>query len=462
MRAASLREAHTQLPAVVVPLPAAPALREEELVRLWEGQRFPAGALKTRRGETLQIVYRGRHSPGAGPDFSDAIIADEAGNLLKGDVELHVRASDFRGHGHHHDSRYDNLALHVVFGDDEGEDTELCSGRRVAVVALAPWVARRAEQLRLWLAQPALWEEPCRGVVARLGETEVRETVARLGRLRFHQKQSRFAVVLNRDAASQVFYEALLRALGYNRNGERFAALARLIPYEKLQTALAAGGLVGGEALLLGTAGLLPGQRGLGGLRSSYVRELEKHWAEARGGQSLSLDMGDGGSVRPANHPARRLAGAVRLLYRWKPGLVGSLQELMTVSENDPLRSLIAGWEVPADGFWLTHYDVAAASAAPLGALIGRGRALELLINVVLPFAAAWGQARGLDALSQQALMLFQRLPRSGSYGATRLLESSLFSRGGQWGACCQQGLLYLYHQYCTQGGCGVCPLSRG
>jgi hypothetical protein len=174
---------------------------------------------------------------------------------------------------------------------------------------------------------------------------------------------------------------------------------------------------------------------------------------------SLSLCATSG--LRPANQPARRLAGAARLLLRRGPSLVGSLRELMTVGEKGSLHRLVAGWEVPAEGFWSTHYDPGAGSAGPLGALIGRGRALELLINIVLPFAAAWGEARGLTALSQQALALFQRLPRSGSYGPVRFLESSLISRGGGWSACCQQGLLYLYHQYCTQGGCGACPLSR-
>ena len=441
---------------------APPVLREEELAQLWEGQRFPPGALKTRRGEALQVVYRGRRSPGAGPDFADAIIADDRGRLLKGDVELHVRASDFRGHGHHHDTRYDNLVLHVVFEDDEGEDTRLLSGRRVAVVALAPWVARREEQLRLWLAQPALWEEPCRGAVARLGETEVRETVSRLGRLRFHQKQSCFAAALGRAGASQVFYEGLLRALGYSQNAESFAALARLLPYERLRTALAAAdGLVRGETLLLGTAGLLPGRRDPVLPPSPYLRELERRWAEERERLPLSVSLCATSGLRPANQPARRLAGAARLLLRPGPSLVGSLRELMTVGEKGSLCRLVEGWEVPAEGFWSTHYDPGAGSAGPLGALIGRGRALELLINVVLPFAAAWGEARGLTALSQQALALFQRLPRSGSYGPVRFLESSLISRGGGWSACCQQGLLYLYHQYCTQGGCGACPLSR-
>ncbi len=439
-----------------------PDLREEDLARLWEGQRFPPAALTTRCGRTVQVIYRGRRSPGPGPDFVDAIIADDRGRLLKGDVELHVRASGFRGHGHHRDSRYDNLVLHVVFEDDVEEDTLLCCGRRVAVVALAPWVARRADQLRLWLAQPVLWEEPCRGAVARLGWMEVRETAARLGRMRFRQKQSRFASTLRRDGANQVLYEGLLRALGYSQNQEAFECLARLLPYESLRRALANDGLALAEALLLGTAGLLPSQRRLPVPPSSYVQGLERRWAE-RGGGHVPLQLWSLHGLRPENQPARRLAGAARLLLGRRPSLVGSLRELVEADEGDSPSRLIARWMVPAEGFWLTHYDIGSDPARLSGALIGRGRALELLINVVLPFAAAWGEAHSLPALSRQALALFLRLPRSGSYGATRFLETALRPpasiRGGR-DACYQQGLLYLYHQYCTQGGCGTCPLS--
>ena len=76
-----------------------PALSERDLSRLWEGQRFPREALRTREGVWLRVVYRGRPVRGPGPDFRDAIIAAPEG-LLQGDVELHVRSGDFRRHGH--------------------------------------------------------------------------------------------------------------------------------------------------------------------------------------------------------------------------------------------------------------------------------------------------------------------------------------------------------------------------
>jgi hypothetical protein len=442
------------------PAAAAPRLREEELVHLWEGQRFPREALRTRRGEALQVVHRGRRNPAAGPDFLDAVIADERGRLLKGDVELHVRASAFVAHGHHLDRRYDNVVLHVVFHDDCGEPTLLRCGRRAAVIALAPWVARRAEQLRLWLAQPSSWSEPCRSVIACGGWPEVARVLSRLGQMRFRQKKARFAGALRREGANQALYEGILRTLGYSRNQEPFAHLARLLPYERLRTALDREGPLAAEALLLGGAGLLPFQRGRTAA-SPHVAVLERRWAQ-EGTSQVPLEAWQLSGLRPENHPARRLAGLARLLSRW-PSLVAALHSLDD-TDGRPLSQFIAAWQVPADGFWQFNHSPDGGGRPPFGALIGRGRALELLINAVLPFAAAFGQARGLDSLSQRAPALFLRLPPSGSYGGTRFLESALRpSRPDNLeGACRQQGRLYLYNHYCAAGECSICPLAGG
>lgn len=434
-----------------------PPLREEELAQLWDGQRFPADALRTREGELLQVVYRGRRNGGAGPDFQDAIVADSRGRLLKGDIELHVSAGSFRDHGHHLDARYNRLILHVVFHDDINENTMLANGRRVAVVALAPWVARRSDQLRFWLARPSHAVEPCHDTVARLGKPAVETLLLRLGRMRFRQKQAAFRSALMRMGANQALYEGILRTLGHSRNSEAFTALATVLPYEQLHSVIVGeGGVRRGEALLLGTAGLLdrpyPDQ-------PSYLRELAALWKRESAAPRLPPGVCVLAGLRPANHPARRLAGAVRLFAARGPSLAGSLRDLLDTQM--PLPKLVWGWQVPADGFWRCW--PAAASASQGNALIGRGRALELLVNVVLPFAAAWGAARGIRALSEQAGAIYQRLPRPGTYGLIAPLEESLCSGADplRRSACLQQGMLYLHRQYCTQGGCAVCPLSE-
>jgi hypothetical protein len=476
-RASSGEEAAPSRPAGGRPA-AYPGFSEEDLARLWEGLRFPPQALATRDGQRLRVVYRGRRGAGPGPDFRDAVIAT-GGEPRRGDVELHLRASAFRHHGHHHDHRYDDVILHLVFEDDEGEDTPLACGRRAPVVALAPWVARRSGELGRWLARPALWEEPCRRAAERLGREAVVGTVERLGELRFHEKERRFALALASEDPEQVLYAGLLAALGYSQNQEAFTVLARLLPHRRLRRALAASSpasrALTAEALLLGAAGLLPSQRfpstlrhvqGAAGSASAYVAELERRWAQLRSRERPASDEPpawiwklDG--LRPHNHPVRRIAGAARLLARAEEGLLSYLLAALEPAAAGAGRPLIEAWTVPADGFWSYCQDLLRPAGRPAGALIGRGRALEIVVNVALPLAVAWARAQGDASLAKRALAIYRRLLSSGPYGATRFLEKNL--KRGQAvsrSALFQQGLLHLFRAYCTQGGCGRCPLS--
>jgi hypothetical protein len=405
---------------------------EQELVQLWQGQHLPSNALATRRGGPLRVVYRGRLSSGPGPDFRDAVIEGPEGELWHGDVEVHVRASAFRVHGHSRDPAYDGVVLHLVWEDDEGEDTLLPCGRRVAVVALAPWFQRRRQELAYLLKRPDAWREPCFSALARLGPDAVGDVLDRLGDLRFRQKAEGFRRVLSAEAADQVLYAAVLEALGYGGHREAFARLARELPYGRLRAALA--GRPGAEAAARLETMLLAAA----GLASIPAPTLWRPRCQ-----------------RPANHPRRRLAGAARLLARAPSGLAAYARACLTggqaclPSEVSPAAAVRA-WTVVGEG-----------GASP--AVVGRGRAIEILVNAVLPFLAAGGA--GADgALQEQALALFRRLPAAGSYGVTAHVERALALQGGRrltGSARRQQGLLWLLHRYCRQGGCAsACPLS--
>ena len=119
----------------VVDAIAAVALSESQLFEVWRGQRFPEGALVTRHGVPVRVIFPGRPGRGPGPDFRGATIAGPSGVPLRGDIELHVRSSLFRAHGHASDGAYANVILHVVFEDDMGVDTPLPGGKTAPVVA---------------------------------------------------------------------------------------------------------------------------------------------------------------------------------------------------------------------------------------------------------------------------------------------------------------------------------------
>ena len=91
-------------------------MNERMLCRIWQAQRF-SRPLVGAKGEAVEIVYRGYCQAGAGPDFQEALLAF-SGELRSGDVEVHVRASDWWSHGHHRNPRYDGVILHVVLLND--------------------------------------------------------------------------------------------------------------------------------------------------------------------------------------------------------------------------------------------------------------------------------------------------------------------------------------------------------
>ncbi|MEX0799659.1 MAG: DUF2851 family protein [Dehalococcoidia bacterium] len=382
-------------------------LSERDLSHLWEGQRFPPEALSTTYGERLRVVYRGRKGRGPGPDFRDAVI-EAGGRSLRGDVELHLRASDFRRHGHHLDPAYDGLALHLVFWADEAE-TRLAGGGSVTVAALGSWVERRSQEIRGWLERPALWSEPCRGAPERMGGEAIGATLERLGDLRFRLRARGFRGAIAAGEGEAALWGALLEALGYGGNREAFAALARRLPWPEL----AAG---------------LRGVRADG--RSAEAGSLLER--AARGPPPLAWRVA---AARPGNHPARRLRAAALLAAGWaERGPAPALRGLLDAAPGEAVSALTVRERGTA--------------------LVGRGRALELLTNAVLPFFAAAGGEGG-----ERALALYRALPRPVAYGSVRHLDEAVGGAVRVDGRR-QQGMLFLLRNYCSRGRCGTCPLS--
>ena len=402
----------------------------------------------TAAGERLRVVYRGRRTGGPGPDFRDALIA-APGGLLRGDVELHVRSSDFRRHGHHLDAAYAGVVLHLVFRDDGDGVTLLPGGGQARVVALERWVEGRAQEIRGWLERPALWREPCLSAVARGGAPAVASTLERLGDMRFRAKAALFAQRLAGEEADELLWQGLLAALGYGSAPEALSALAQRARWAPLQADLRT---------------LAPSERAVAAYR--WLAGAGLDWAVA-GRRPL----------RPANWPENRLRGAAALAARFtEKGLRDSFAAAVDgdapAGQRDGanVESATKGKYGEDHGLRSLALPTADRSAPPVRraaevahmismltvpGLVGRSRAIEMIANAVLPCLAAIGP----EARARRAEAAYHRLPLPARYGGVRHLHEAVgdsvrvdFRR--------QQGMLYLLKQYCTQGGCGRCPLS--
>lgn len=369
---------------------AALALPEAALAARWAAGL--AGPLPLEDGRAARVVFPGIPAGAGGPDFRDAIL-DVEGDLVRGDVEVHLRARGWQQHGHAADPAYASVVLHVVGENDDAHAfTFHRSGRLIPVLVIPP------EQAAIF---PPPFTPPCAVASARGQSADA--VLVRLGLRRLRAKAARAGQMVAARGAGQALYALILETLGGSANREAFAELARRLPLAVLLESHVGEGVPRSFAI----TAALKGAAGPAGMRRT--------------------------GARPLASPERRLESAGALVARW--------------------------WRERAAPGWpdcLTGGDAWKAAVAPG---IGRGMAIELAANAILPVGLASGALSDGDAEAQ-----WLALPSPGTYGQLKQLEGWLGPGGARpfAGAARLQGGLLLQREYCSRGECGRCPLSAG
>lgn len=92
-------------------------MTEKLLQYLWNYKVFKHFDFRDIEGNAVEILNFGKWNTNAGPDFLDAKIKTKD-LVIAGNIELHVRTSDWIFHNHSQDPNYQNIILHVVYQND--------------------------------------------------------------------------------------------------------------------------------------------------------------------------------------------------------------------------------------------------------------------------------------------------------------------------------------------------------
>ncbi len=341
-------------------------------------------------GSLLRIVSGGSWNNASGPDFSRAVLLFGS-QLVRGDVEIHRYASDWFRHGHQSDPAYDQVILHVVWKNDLAPEKSPLQLKTLELCEqLLPSWQRLLSDVEEAFYPYARQVPPgsCALQWALLDNRNVRRLLQTAALARFAGKCQSFRRRSAEAGFSQTLYEELFAGLGYANNRVPFHALAENATLQLLE------GLDKAEkrqAILFGLAGLLPDatrEKVLPEFRH-LLDQLWQYWWES-GLQGFPLAWQQSGG-RPCNSCQRRLQAGFLWLEKvhYDPGawLQGIIRQARTPKQL--LNGLLDF--AKGDTLWQNSKDFAH-RLQPGAALLGKERARDLVLNVLLPAAAAWAE----------------------------------------------------------------------
>jgi hypothetical protein len=451
-------------------LGAANALRDENdlpaerlLQAVWLHQRLCRDQLKTADGKIVRVFHPGFASAEGGPDFFGAVIQIGDDAPRSGDVEIDLRASNWRTHGHDRNPNFRNVLLHVVW-----EDARLVPNAP-PMLSLGHSLDAPLSELGLWLESelPRSFPENLRGKccapLSELDETRLTGLLREAASVRFQSKAAHFRARAQHVGWEQSLWEGLFRALGYKHNAWPMQNLAESCGH----WARGADSAFGLQARLFGVSGLLPLELSRGRVGGDdYLRHVWDRWWRERDTFNdciLPRAAWKFHGLRPANHPQRRLALAAHWLAAGD--LVQQLEhwcamDLPDTRLPDSLREI---FEVGHDDFWSWHWTFRSARLKKPQPLLGDARVTDLAVNVVLPWL--WTRAvKGKNGKLQRVIeRRYFAWPPAQDNSVLRLARQRLLGSGrGRLGrsAAAQQGLMQIVHDFCGHSN-AVCEHCR-
>lgn len=481
---------------------------------LWYTQTYLRN-LQTVDGRSVTVLSPGIWNLTEGPDFTRAALELDGGETLTGDIEIHIRSSDWQRHLHHRQPRYDGVVAHVCMWHDLQDPFVFTSaGKAIPQVELATHLTRplarvvgRIETDDFPYNRKAGFGK-CAELLASLTKGQIRTLLCIAGEWRILEKSARYAEWMREATPEEVLYRGFMEALGYPSNKSAFFTLAERVPFDMLQREAAKSSAghshYGVQSLLMHLSGLFPRtpDERWDEETQRYFRFLEDLWLDCEE-RSVFIPM-DAAKwnlrVRPLNSPLRRIAAASQWIHRQKSQsvfativrILHDLREKHTAFAQDydrfrrermvytasretgdvrkryleAVRRLHRLFRCQEDKYWSYRCELGGQKSSRPIRLIGESRVREILVNVVIPILLLHFRQTA-EEYESTLYLLYNFLPKLEENKVTRLVSHRLFGRRPKdvpvESAVAQQGLHQLFKDYCSRdrGGCLECAFQE-
>ncbi len=418
-------------------------LMEKLLQHIWKHRILPLPPLRTTDGAELDVLDAGLQNQHAGPDFFNAKV--RIGHTVwAGNVEVHLKSSDWYRHGHDRDEAYNNVILHVASVVDCPVTT--ASGKSLPQFQLDIPANLYAGYEELIKTE----EYPrCYRLIPRISAFTAHSWMDTMLSERLQERSSTIMAWLEQSGGDweRALFTTLARSFGFGLNSDAFEAWAKLIPLDKI--AKHRDELFQIEAIFLGTAGLLPDAESA----DEYGQKLVKEYAYQRHLFSLPEPMRKAQwkylRLRPQNFPHIRLAELAWMYYNRQVGMSVLLDCLKAA---DPLRALYDMFSASTSDYWNTHIMMGR-RVGNRKLTLSRASKQLLIVNTAVPVLFTHANCRGDEALKERLYDIMHSLPAENNR-ILRIWKECGLDVGT---AADSQALIQLKRRYCDRSDCLRC-----
>ncbi len=473
--------------------PASKGLREELVRCIWFGQHIKKTNLQTEDGARMEVLTPGWWNVEAGPDLRHAEIIMEGKGLLKGDIEVHVNASDWARHGHAKNKDYNNVCLHVImWNDSKNSFVTNLKGEAIPQIALHKYLEMGLDELAEivdiddYIRRGTNIESPCQKRLSGspLNEGWLGQFLDQAGDERILVKAKSYEKRLESSTFEQTLYEAIMESLGYRNNRLPFLRLALLTPLSLIRRTIPVdAGVkqkgVGIQALLFGMGGLLQKvstrpKNDFDLQTQRYIKKMKGLWVDQKGkmpAEPMDGRMWQFGRLRPANSPARRIAAMSNILAEaFETGLFRLVLKFFEGSADvkaitKKVKSIFLETH---DDFWPYYYVFGGKRLSSPERLIGEERASAIFINIIIPLLLVYARRHGDVGLEKILHCAYRSHRKLSSDRITKFMNCRILPPLGNRGSIInsarrQQGLYQIYRDFCSNNNvnCSECSLLQ-
>lgn len=416
---------------------------EDFLHFVWKTKSFDFSDLKTESNERIEILNFGTHNFDAGPDFSNARIRI-GDQVWFGNVEMHIRSSDWNKHKHQFNQNYDSVILHVVYIDDC--QIHNSKGNVIPTLVLENKIKNGlVRRYNSFIQKKNAWI-PCQEQFKEISELALNIYKERLLIERLESKTKRIEIFFADTNSDWVltFLKAIFSSFGTKVNREAFEMLADRIDKRVFLYCLE--NIEKLNALLFGLAGMLDD------VKDAYPQTLQKEFEFMKHKyqlQELRKLVWNFSRMRPQNFPTLRIAQLCAFL-RINKNLFTEISHIKNFEELDGKN-----WDLKLNPYWETHFrfDKSTKSRNPI---IGKTMQNLIYINAITPFLFFYGKSHNNPSLKESALRLLKRLkPESNSIVSKWKDLGVQIENAGD-----SQAMLYLKNMYCDKKKCLSCDIG--